>query len=52
MKKTILLVLVLALGLATKVAKADFVFGKPQNLGPIINSSSSDYSACVSVDGL
>jgi hypothetical protein len=33
-------------------AKADFVFGTPENLGPVINSASSDYSACVSADGL
>jgi hypothetical protein len=33
MKKTISLVLVLALGLATEVANADFTFGAPQDLG-------------------
>jgi len=33
-------------------AKADFVFGEPVNLGQVINSASSDYSACVSADGL
>ena len=32
--------------------RADFIFGEPVNLGPIINSASSDYGACVSADGL
>jgi hypothetical protein len=32
--------------------KADFIFGEPQNLGPVINSASSDYGACISADGL
>jgi hypothetical protein len=49
MKKAISLTLVLALCL---VAKADFVFGPPQSLGPVINSTSSDYGPCVSADGL
>ena len=39
MKKIILLVLVLALGLAAKVAKEDFTFATPTNLGPMVNSS-------------
>ena len=33
MKKTILLVLVLVLGLAVEVVNADFTFGAPQDLG-------------------
>ena len=49
MKKTLSLTLILALCL---VAKADFVFGPPQSLGPVINSTSSDYGPCVSADGL
>ena len=52
MKKTILIVLVLALGLATEVANADFVFGTPTNLGPPINTSSSDQGPSISADGL
>jgi hypothetical protein len=32
--------------------KANFFFGEPQNMGQAINSPSSDYSACVSTDGL
>ena len=38
MKRTILLVLVLGLGLAAGVANADFTFGEPTNLGPPVNS--------------
>ncbi len=52
MKKTISLVLVLALGLTTEVANADFTFGTPTNLGPTINSHHSDHSASISSDGL
>jgi hypothetical protein len=32
--------------------KADFFFGEPQNMGQAINSPYSDYSACISTDGL
>jgi len=52
MKKTISLVLVLALGLATGVANADFIFGEPTNLGPTVNSTSYDANVEVSADGL
>ena len=52
MKKTILLVLVLVLGLATEVANADFTFGEPTNLGPIVNSSTGDGSLSISADGM
>ena len=52
MKKTIALVLVLALGLAAKVAKADFTFGEPTNLGPAINSAGGDAAPSISADGL
>ena len=34
------------------VAKADFSFGEPVNLGPPINSSSGDTVDCLSADGL
>jgi len=34
------------------VAKADFEFGTPTNLGPVINSSNSDVTASISLDGL
>jgi hypothetical protein len=49
MKKTISLTLVLALCM---VAKADFTFGEPTNLGPAINSESHDEAPSISVDGL
>ena len=52
MKKTILLLLVLALVMTTKIAKADFVFGEPNNLGPTVNSESYDDSASISTNGL
>ena len=52
MKKTILLVLVLALGLTSGVAKADFTFGTPNNLGPTVNSSAADSAPSISTDGL
>jgi len=52
MKRTILLVLVLALGLAAKVANADFTFGEPTNLGPIVNSADGDAGPSISADRL
>jgi hypothetical protein len=45
--------LVAAIVLATGGrANADFVFGRPQNLGPVINSPSADYGISFSADGL
>jgi len=41
-----------ALGLATELANADFTFGKPQNLGSVINSAFNDVTANISADGL
>jgi hypothetical protein len=52
MKKTILLVLVLAFGQATEQAKADFTFGEPVNLGPPINTSSWEWTLVISPDNL
>jgi len=52
MKKTISLVLVLALGLTAELANADFTFGTPTNLGPIINTWRNDDSPSISADGL
>jgi len=54
MKKTISLILVLALGLATEVANADFNFGEPVNLKSVIPviDPGLDYSICFSFDGL
>ncbi len=39
MKKTISLVLVLALGLATEITNAAFMFGGLVNIGPAVSSS-------------
>ena len=52
MKNTILLVLVLAIGLAAEVANADFTFGTPTNLGPPVNSSYGECGVCISANGL
>jgi len=52
MKKTISIVLVLALCLLVNVAKADFIFGEPVNLGPPINSSRHENACSISADGL
>ena len=32
--------------------KADFIWGTPTNLGPIVNAGSSDARPCISADGL
>jgi len=50
MKKAIVMLLVLCM--AAELAKADFTFGTPINLGPTVNSSSRDFSASISADGL
>ena len=52
MKKTILFVLILVLGLAEEVANADFTFGEPVKLGPPINTPSREVSSFLSADGL
>jgi Tol biopolymer transport system component len=52
MKKKIPLVLVLVLGLAAEIAKADFAFDEPTNLGPAVNSSHGEFDPSVSADGL
>jgi hypothetical protein len=52
MKKTISLILVLVLGLTTEVANADYTFGEPTNLGPLINTPSREVSLFISADGL
>jgi Tol biopolymer transport system component len=52
MKKTISIVLFLALGLTTEVANADFIWGTPTNLGPTVNSSADDAAPSISADGL
>ncbi|MHC4486773.1 MAG: TolB family protein [Planctomycetota bacterium] len=50
--RTILLVLILALGTIMEVADADYTFGTPTNLGPIVNSSAHDFSPSITADGL
>ena len=52
MKKTILLVLVVALSLTAELAKADFIWGTPSNLGPTINGPDDLYGLGLSRDGL
>ena len=52
MKRTIALVLVLTLGLASEVVNADFTFGTPTNLGPTVNSASIEGAPSVTADGL
>ncbi len=52
MKKTILLVLVLASGMIVSVANAEFIWGTAVNLGPSVNSSSDDAGPNISADGL
>ncbi len=47
-----LAILVLALGLVAEVANADFTFVTPTNLGPPVNTSSSDQGPSISADGL
>jgi len=34
------------------VAKGDFEFGTPTNLGPTVNSTAGEYGPCISADGL
>ncbi len=47
-----LLGLCLLSGLDSPPAKADFIFGTPQNLGPGVNSPSADYGISFSADSL
>ncbi|MFB0553855.1 MAG: LamG-like jellyroll fold domain-containing protein [Phycisphaerae bacterium] len=51
MKKLISIVLVLTLGLAAEVAKADFTFGTPIPV-PNVNSSAQQFAPSISADGL
>ncbi|HUU20108.1 MAG TPA: LamG-like jellyroll fold domain-containing protein [Sedimentisphaerales bacterium] len=53
MKTTkMLAILVLALGLATEVANADFTFGTPTPFDEPVNSTGIEYFDCISADGL
>jgi ketosteroid isomerase-like protein len=51
MKKAILIVLVLVLGVVEETAKADFTFGTPTKV-PNINTSSREFKPSISADGL
>ncbi|MHC4206940.1 MAG: TolB-like translocation protein, partial [Planctomycetota bacterium] len=44
--------IVAAMVLSGGNAKADFTFGEPTNLGPIVNSEAYDGMPCISADGL
>ena len=44
--------LVLVVGLLAGIANADFIFGEPINLGPLVNSSFDDWAPSISVYGL
>ena len=52
MKQLISIILVVTLVLAAEMAKADFIFGTPTNLGPMVNSSANEGSPNISADGL
>jgi hypothetical protein len=52
MKKTILIALVLVLGMIAQVAKADFTFGTPTNLGPPISTPYGELGCLITADGL
>jgi Tol biopolymer transport system component len=45
-------ILILILFLSKGITEADFTFGEPVNLGPMVNSQSGEYSATYSTDGL
>jgi len=51
-KKTMSLILVLSMCLATEVANADFTFGIPTNLGLTLNSQAEEAEPSISADGL
>jgi len=52
MKKTILLVMILALSTNVEIVNADYTFGEPINLGPTVNSSWEEPAGSISADGL
>ena len=51
-KTKVQMLLVVILSFACQRAEADFTFGKPQNLGPVVNSSFGDGAPGISADGL
>jgi Tol biopolymer transport system component/phosphohistidine phosphatase SixA len=52
MKKAISILMVLVLAMSANIANADFSFGEPVNLGPIVNTPSLDSQPSISADGL
>jgi len=50
--RTVLVGCVAAVVLGGGSATADFTFGEPTNLGPSVNSSSSEWPPSISADGL
>jgi hypothetical protein len=52
MKKTVTIVLIVALAISANAARADFTFGESINLGPTVNSSVRDFAPNISTDGL
>jgi hypothetical protein len=52
MKKTISLVLIVALYMVVEVANADFTLGEPTNLGPTVNGPDDVLGVSISYDGL
>jgi Tol biopolymer transport system component len=52
MKRSMLFVVVLTLSVVAGVAKADFTFGEPINLGPQVNSSARDINPRLTGDSL
>ena len=52
MKKPIFIVSFFVLAMTAEVATAEFSFGTPTNLGPIVNSPSLDGAPSVTADGL
>jgi len=52
MKKTTLIAMVLTIGLSTGFAKADSIFGEPENLGPTVNTADGETGPSISADGL
>jgi hypothetical protein len=50
--RLMLLGVVVTVLLGGRLAKADFTFGEPVNLGPMVNSSRYEQTVCISADGL
>ena len=48
----VLVGIVVVIVLSSRIAKADFTFGTPTNLGPTINSSYGEAVSSISADGL